>query len=94
VTYLFSERGTGLQRLGRVLNVTPSQNLVVKTENAPKIGSSVVDENLKIVGKVFDVIGPVTSPYAVVRPSVRESERLANKLLYLLPSVKERSRGR
>jgi RNA-binding protein len=74
--------------------VTPSQNLVVKTEKAPRIGSSVVDENLKTVGKVFDVIGPVTSPYAVVRPSIREPERLTNKPLYLLPSMKERSRGR
>ena len=81
-------------RLGRVLHVTPSQNLVVKTEKVPRTGSSVVDENLKTVGKVFDVIGPVTSPYAVVRPSVREPERLANKLLYLLPSVKGRSRRR
>jgi RNA-binding protein len=74
--------------------VTSSENLVVKAENAPRIGSSVVDENLKTVGKVFDVIGPVTSPYAVVRPSVRELERLANKPLYLLPSMKERSRRR
>ena len=81
-----------MQRLGRVINVTPSQNLVVKTEKAPKIGSFVVDESLKTVGKVFDVIGPVTSPYAVVTPTVRESEKLTNKQLYLLSSKKERSR--
>jgi RNA-binding protein len=79
-----------LQRLGRVVNVTPSQNLVVKTERAPKIGSSVVDESLKTVGRVFDIIGPVTSPYAVVKPTIREPEKLASKQLYLLPSKKER----
>jgi len=86
----FSERGTSLQRLGRVINVTPSQNLVVKAEKAPKIGSSVVDESLKVVGRVFDVIGPVTSPYAVVRPVIRQPETLSNKQLYLLPLKKER----
>jgi RNA-binding protein len=91
LTFVFFERGTALQRLGRVINVTPSQNLVIKTEKAPKIGSSVVDENLKPVGKVFDIIGPVSSPYAVVKPAVKEPEKLANKQLYLLPS-KERSR--
>ncbi len=80
-----------MQRLGRVVNVTPSQNLVVKTEKTPKIGSSVVDESLKTVGRVFDVIGPVTSPYAIVKPSVSEPEKFASKQLYLLPSKKDRS---
>ena len=81
-----------LQRLGRVINVTPSQNIIVKAEKAPKIGSVVVDENLKTIGKVFDVIGPVPSPYAVVRPVVKEPEKLTNKQLYLSDS--ERGRGR
>ena len=81
-----------MQRLGRVVNVTPSQNAIIKTEKAPGIGSSVVDETLQTVGKVFDVIGPVTSPYAVMKPTVREPGRLMNKQLYLLPPKKERSR--
>ena len=83
-----------MQKLGRVITLTPAQNLVVKTEKAPKIGSSVVDDNLKDVGRVFDIIGPVTSPYAIVRPSVNEPEKLTSKQLYLLPSKKDRSRDR
>lgn len=81
-----------MQRLGRVLNVTPSQNVVVKTDKTPSIGSAVVDENLKVVGKVFDIIGPVSSPYAVVKPAIKEPEKLTNKQLYLLLSKKERSK--
>ncbi len=80
-----------MQRLGRVVSVTPSQNLVVKTEKTPKIGSSVVDESLKTVGRVFDIIGPVTSPYAIVKPTIRGPEKLTSKQLYLLPSKKDRS---
>jgi len=80
-----------LQRLGRVLNVTPSQNVVVKADKSPRIGSAVVDENLKVVGKIFDIIGPVSSPYAVVKPAVKEPEKLTNKQLYLLLPKKERS---
>ena len=83
-----------MQKLGRVITLTPSQNLVVKTEKAPKIGSSVIDDNLKDVGRVFDIIGPVTSPYAIVRPSVREPEKLTSKQLYLLLSKKDGSRER
>ena len=81
-----------LQRLGRVINVTPSKNIIVKAEKAPKIGSAVVDENLQTIGNGFDVIGPVPSPYAVVRPVLKEPEKLTNKQLYLSDS--ERGRGR
>ena len=81
-----------MQRLGRVLNVTPSQNIVVKTDKTPQIGSAVVDENLKVVGKIFDIIGPVSSPYAVVKPAIKEPEKLTNKQLYLLLSKNERSK--
>jgi len=81
-----------LQRLGRVFNLTPSQNIVIKLDKIPKIGNPVVDENLKTVGKVFDIIGPVSSPYAVVKPTVREPDKLAGKQLYMLLSKKERSK--
>ena len=81
-----------LQRLGKVLHVTPSQNVVVKADKTPKIGSAVVDENLKVVGKVFDVIGPVPSPYVVVKPAVKELGKIGGKQLYLLLSKKQRSK--
>jgi RNA-binding protein len=81
-----------LQRLGKVLSVTPSQNVVVKIDKPPKLGAVVVDEKLKVVGRVFDVIGPVSSPYAVIRPSVNNPEKLENQQLYVSPSSKrERS---
>ena len=67
-----------MQRLGKVSNVTPSRNMVVKAENSPKMGFEVVDENLNVVGKVFDIIGPVSAPYAIIKPSIkdRKSTRL------------------
>jgi RNA-binding protein len=75
-----------LQRLGRVLSVTPSQNIVVKLDKAPKLGAAVIDENLSVVGRIFDIIGPVSSPYAVVKPSIKNPEKLANRQLYVSPS--------
>jgi len=73
--------------------LTPSKNLVVKTEKAPKIGSEVVDENLNVVGKVFDIIGPVSAPYAVVKSTIREPAKLVNKPVYLLLSKTKRSKN-
>ena len=73
--------------------LTPSKNLIVKAEKAPKIGAEVVDENLKIIGKIFDIIGPVSAPYAVVKPTVREPAKLVNKSVYLLLSKTKRSKN-
>ncbi len=80
-----------LQRLGKVLTVTPSQNIVIKIDKPSKTGAAVVDENLKVIGRIFDIIGPVSSPYAIVKPSVKDPEKLANKQLYVSLSKRERS---
>ena len=81
-----------MQKLGRVRALTPSKNMIVKSEQAPRIGSEVIDENLNIVGKVFDIIGPVSTPYAVVKPTIREPAKLLNKQVYLLLSKTKRSK--
>ena len=92
MTLLFFERGMWLQRLGRALSLTPSQNIVVRTDKTPKIGAVVVDENLKNVGRIFDIIGPMSAPYAIIRPTVKEPEKLASKQLDVILSKKERSK--
>jgi rRNA processing protein Gar1 len=38
------------------------------------------------VGRIFDIIGPVSSPYAVVKASIKDPEKLSNKQLYVSPS--------
>jgi len=81
-----------LQRLGKVSNVTPSRNMVVKAENTPKMGFEVVDENLNVVGNVFDIIGPVSAPYAIVKPCIKEPEKLVNKPVYLVLAKTKRSK--
>ncbi len=81
-----------MQKLGRVRALTPSKNMIVKSEQAPRIGSEVIDENLNVVGKVFDIIGPVSAPYAVVKPTIREPAKLLNKPVYLLLSKTTRSK--
>jgi len=79
-----------LQRLGRVLHISPSQSIIIKIENIPKIGQTVVDENLKTVGKIFDLFGPVSSPYVAIRPTILKPEELTNKMLYISPQRGER----
>jgi len=84
----------GLQRIGFVLHVSSTKNMILKAENIPHIGDRVVDENLKNVGVVFDVFGPVSSPYVAVRPNVEEPSHFVNHLLYAAPSFKLRREKR
>lgn len=81
-----------MQRLGQVLHISPSRNVIVKVENLPKIGQTVVDENLKPVGKVFDIFGPVTSPYVAIKSTIREIEKLNSKTLYVVPSERRKEK--
>jgi RNA-binding protein len=83
-----------LQRLGRALHISPNRSVIVKVEAVPKIGEKVVDENLKTVGKVFDVFGPVSSPYAAVRPTIQKPGKLINKVLYVVPSKRNMGKVR
>jgi len=69
-------------------------NMILKAENIPHIGDKVVDENLQQVGTVFDVFGPVSSPYVAVRPSVDEPSVFVNRVLYAVPSSRLRREKR
>ncbi|MBX5320702.1 MAG: Gar1/Naf1 family protein [Candidatus Bathyarchaeota archaeon] len=75
-----------------MFHISSSKNIIVKIENTPKIGETVVDENLKTVGEVFDIFGPVSSPYVAVKPKISKLEVLVNKVLYVLPSKKRREK--
>lgn len=83
-----------MHRLGRVLHVSSSKNLILKAEKLSRIHDKVVDENLKSVGTVFDVFGPVSSPYVAVKPSVGEPQRFVNCVLYVFPSPKRKWKKR
>jgi len=77
-----------------VLHISSSKNLILKAEKLPRINDKVVDENLKSVGTVFDIFGPVSSPYVAVKPNVDEPQRFVNHILYVFPSVKRKGKKR
>jgi RNA-binding protein len=82
----------GLQRIGSVLHVSSSRSLILKADHLPRIGDKVVDDKLSNVGMVFDVFGPVSSPYVAVKPSVDEPSLLIGRSLYAVPSARSKFR--
>ena len=79
-----------MQRLGKVISITPSQNIIIKSKKPHKIGTTVVNEKLKVVGKIFDIIGPTASPYIVVKPTIKKPEKLVDEKLYSILSKNKR----
>ena len=75
-----------LHRIGHVLHVSNTKNMILKAEKIPPIGDSVTNEKLTQVGTVFDVFGPTSSPYVAVKPHIKSPEHLVNKVLYVVPS--------
>jgi len=64
--------------------------MILKAESLPRIRDRVVDEKLKPVGTVFDIFGPVSSPYVSVKTEMGDLHRLVNHVLYSIPSPKSK----
>ena len=75
-----------MHRIGYVLHVSNTKNMILKAENVPRIGDKVANEKLKPVGTVFDVFGPTSSPYVAVKPHIQNPEQLVNHVLYAITS--------
>jgi RNA-binding protein len=74
-----------MRRVGTVVRAAQHLAIVRLPEggdDAPDVGTEVVDESLSTVGRVVDVFGPVDRPYVAVSPSegVGAAELLGEKL--------------
>ena len=74
-----------MRRIGKVLHVTKAGEIIVRSESnqVPRIGDEVFGPDLKRVGVVADVFGPVASPYVAVRPLVDDPSQLVGQVLYV-----------
>jgi len=70
-------------RIGTVMHISRSSgNLILESSRNAKIGETVTDSKGKRVGVVFDVFGPVDSPYSAVRTRIKNPERLIGAELF------------
>ena len=79
-----------------VLHTTPNGYIVVKLDdpdNVPPLNVKVYDRDLRPIGTLLDVIGPVKEPYAVVKPSMKEYKAAKGEVLYYKPPKPRRQRA-
>jgi RNA-binding protein len=71
-------------RVGTALHISRSSgNLILKAENNAKIGDPVFNSGGKKVGLIFDIFGPVKTPFISVRPRIKDPEKLVGEPLFL-----------
>ncbi len=58
-----------MKRLGRILRITSKGLILIRTDKAPPIEAKVLDAKGRLVGWVYDVFGPIDSPYVLIKPS-------------------------
>ncbi len=73
-----------LLRLGKVLHLSSSKHLILRAKSLPRLGTTAYDEDLKKIGVVVEIFGPVKKPYISVKPSVSKSDSYIGKTLYCL----------
>jgi len=84
-----------LERIGKILHITSDKNIILKAENRARIGDRVVDEYLNPIGKIFDIFGPVSSPYVSVKADTENFQSSTDRILYVVPSrIQRKGRGK
>ncbi len=64
-----------MKRLGEYLHSTRTGLLIIKSvykDPRKLVGALVYDRSMRRVGKIVDVIGPVDSPFIVVKPESKD----------------------
>jgi rRNA processing protein Gar1 len=66
--------------------VSKSHALIVKLDPPRFVrpGTKACDSKLKSVGVVMDVLGPVSGPYASVKPTIAKPESVVGRTVYAL----------
>lgn len=63
-----------MKLIGEIENVSHKGLWILRSEITPQIGSKVYNQQKKIVGRITNVIGPVTRPYLLIKPVSKDSQ--------------------
>jgi RNA-binding protein len=59
--------GGSLIKLGKILHVSSSRNLILRAEIAPPLGAQVLTGDAREVGRIVDIFGPKKEPFIAVK---------------------------
>jgi len=77
---------TYLKKLGKIHIISKKGNLLVKVTKQYRMNTEIVNQQLKKLGKIVDIIGPTKNPYLVISTREAEAEATIGETVYLLDS--------
>ena len=72
-----------MKQLGKVLHLSSSKKLILKTKVQVKIGTKVLVAKHKPIGWIFDIFGPIETPYISIAPSIDDLDSYIGRVLYI-----------
>ena len=73
-----------MEKLGIASHISGSRKIILRTKIWVRTGMQVYDEEVKVIGRIFDVFGPVGSPYVSIDPSADKLEQYVGRSLFVL----------
>jgi len=67
-----------------VTTVSKKGNILARSTKPHRIGLQVVNQEIKRLGKIVDVIGPVATPYIVINTRDAQAQAKKGEVVYLL----------
>ncbi|MCS7098629.1 MAG: Gar1/Naf1 family protein [Candidatus Methanomethyliaceae archaeon] len=80
-----------LHEIGRILHISRSNLILAKVKVPSRIGSFVYLKDGRKLGEIIDIFGPISSPYALIKPFKKTNE---NEVVGASVYLRELSRRR
>jgi rRNA processing protein Gar1 len=74
-----------LIKLGKILHISSSRNIILRAEIAPPLGAPVLTGDAREVGRVVDIFGPKRGPFIAVKSASDQVflQGLVGRVLFL-----------
>ncbi|HEW93473.1 H/ACA RNA-protein complex protein Gar1 [Candidatus Geothermarchaeota archaeon] len=76
------EKGWMMKKAGKILHYTKYKVFVIEADSKVIPNTYLIDDRGRKIGLVVDVIGPVSKPYLVVKPLIKDPEKYVGKEVY------------
>ena len=89
-----------LKKIGEIYRITHDKKIVIKLTSStslPPLYITVYDYGMKRIGILYDIIGPVSSPFGLVKPTeeaLKEGDKIIGKSVYVRVIDLERRGGK
>ena len=83
-----------MELLGEILHFSKSGRLIVKLDrfdSSMKTGQNISDDQGKMIGKITEFIGPITSPYASILTFIKKKNKLTWMKVYINKNFRKKN---